>query len=63
MKQTMQDLINKLNDWKGDIDCDIKADWISDDQRNENIRQSIALSTAIGILNGIGDNNNIPKNF
>jgi len=61
MKQTMQDLIDKLNGWKGDIDCDIKADWIDPEQKNDNIRQSIALSTAIGILNGIGDNNNIPK--
>lgn len=61
MTQTMQDLIDKLNSWKSDIDCDLKQEWISAEAHNESVRQSVALSMAIGILNGIGKNNNIPE--
>lgn len=59
---TVKNIIDELNKWKGDIDYDIKQDYYTDAQKADFIRQSIAISQTIGIIQGIGNNNNIPIN-
>jgi hypothetical protein len=57
----MEDILNKLHEWKGNTDFDIKQDWITDEERMDAIRQSISLATSIGILENLGNNRNIPS--
>ncbi len=57
----MDEIIKKLQEFNADIKCDIKSDWITKEELNKSIMQSIALSQAICILQNIGENNNIKK--
>lgn len=55
----MKELIQQLEEWQDNINNDISAVW--NDHKDNDARQSIAISMAIGLLKGVGDNNNIPE--
>lgn len=57
----MKKIIDTITEWKENTDVDIKSDHIDESQKQDYIRQSIALSMAIGLLSNLGNNNNIPK--
>jgi len=57
----MEELLEKLKEWKSNVDCDIKADWYTIEEKSEWIMQSAKLSMALGLLQDLGINNNIPK--
>ncbi len=56
----MKQVLETLTEWQDNIACDMKADWISETARAEAIGQNAKLAMAIGLLQSIGQNLNIP---
>lgn len=58
----MKEIIEKLKEWQENIGCDIRntdAGWA--DKLPQNVMQHMTLGQAIGLLENMGNNNNIPK--
>lgn len=60
-KLTMDIILDRLIEWRDNIQCDLNGDTMPVEDRNKYRRQDIELSKAIGILSAIGENNNIHK--
>lgn len=56
----MKEIIAQLDEWKQNTECDIKAEWITPEMKQDYIRQSITLGACIGMLQSLGENKNIP---
>lgn len=55
----MNEILEKLKTFKADIDYDIKSELYEGKEHQNCIRQSTQLAMAIGILQELGENNNI----
>jgi hypothetical protein len=56
----MKDIVEKLKAWREDTLFDMEQDWPTPQEKTRMLRQSTQLSIAIGLLEGIGLNANIP---
>jgi len=54
----MKEIIEKLKEWQENINYDIK---VADEPVGTALVQSLHLASAIGLLESVGKNNNIPE--
>lgn len=57
----MKKIIEQLTEWRDNIECDICSEWATKEEISKFTHQHNQISTALGILQGIKENNNIPE--
>lgn len=58
----MDEILERLEEWKQNTDIDIKNDYTQQENKQDYIRQSITLAQCIGMLKTLGENSNIKTN-